>query len=412
MSDPVLAPERMTLSRAKLRERLEQQIAVAEFGRTALIESDLEAVLNAAVACCAQSLGTEFSKILEYAKETDSFVLKAGHGWGPEYIGMRFADADMDSAAGFALHTGEPVMSSDLQAEERFGTPALLRKFDIRSAINVLIRVEGEEYGILEVDSPEVDAFEEDDKHFLASFANYLAAAIERHRLHARLTAETRQSETLLRELQHRVKNNLQVANSLISMQRRTATTDDGRRQLDMVGSRIGAMQVLFEQLYKRNEAAGTTDLGDYLRSLCANLASFHGFDTRGIGLDIDIEPLSIEIDRAVPLGLIVNEFIVNSFKHAFADGRGSVIVTLKHLDQGRAKIRLADDGVGFSPPEKPAGKASSGLGLTLIGALMQRIDGTPTWSRDGGTTLTIEFVTEGVAGSEQDAEETSGAKP
>lgn len=398
MSDPIPAPERMTLTRAKLRERLEQQISVAEFGRTALMESDIEVVLNAAVTCCAESLGAEFSKILEYVAETDSFFLRAGHGWGQEYIGMRFADADMDSAAGFALHTGEPVMTPDLQAEERFGTPALLRKFNIRSAINVLIRVEGENYGILEVDSPEVDAFEEDDKHFLASFANHLAAAIERHRLHDRLTAEMRQSEMLLRELQHRVKNNLQVANSLISMQRRTATTDDGRRQLDMVGSRIGAMQVLFDQLYKRNEAAGTTDLSAYLRSLCANLTDFHGFDTRGIRLDIDIEPLSIEIDRAVPLGLIVNEFIVNSFKHAFTDGHGCVTVTLKRLDEGRARIRLADDGIGFEPPAGSIRGTASGLGLTLINALMQRIEGEPTWSRQGGTALAIDFVTEGIA--------------
>ena len=386
----------MTLSRAKLRERLEQQIAVAEFGRVALVESDLDTVLNAAVTCCARSLGAEFSKILEYVRETDSFLLQAGHGWGEEYIGMRFADADMDSAAGFALHTGEPVMTRDLQAEERFGTPALLRKFNIRSAINVLIRVEGEDYGVLEVDSPEVDAFEEDDKHFLASFANYLAAAIERHRLHARLTAETRQSEMLLRELQHRVKNNLQVANSLISMQRRTAVTDDGRRQLDMVGSRIGAMQVLFDQLYKRNEAAGSTDLSAYLRALCANLTDFHGFDARGIRLDIDIEALSIEIDRAVPLGLIVNEFIVNSFKHAFAEGHGCVTVTLKRMSEGRAQIRLADDGVGFDPPATPARSGQSGLGLTLMNALMQRIEGVPTWTREGGTVLTIDFVTEG----------------
>src|SRR3546814_15165434 len=170
----------------------------------------------------------------------------------------------MDSAAGVALRTGMPVISRDLLVEERFGRPSLLRKFDIRSAINVLIRVEGHDYGILEVDSPEAGAFEGDDEHFLAGFANHLAAAIERHRLHERLTAETRQSEVLLRELQHRVKDNLQVANSLISLQRRSATTDDGRRQLEMIGSRIGPMTLLFEQLYKRDEEAGPPPLGSY----------------------------------------------------------------------------------------------------------------------------------------------------
>lgn len=368
---------------------------MAEFGRTALVESDLTKVLDAAVTCCAQSLGAEYSKILEYQPDENCFVMCAGYGWGPEYIGARFVGSDFDSAAGYALHTGEPVMTRDLETETRFGSPALLRKFAIRSAINVLIRVEGRDYGILEVDSPEVDAFEEDDKHFLTSFANYLAAAIERHRLHAQLTAETRQSEMLLRELQHRVKNNLQVANSLIVMQRRTAATDDGRRQLEMVASRIGAMQVLFEQLYSRNEAAGMTDLGAYLRSLCSNLAGFHGFDARGIRMDIDIDPLSIEIDRAVPVGLIANEFIVNSYKHAFTDGPGNVTVTLRRIDERRANIRLADDGIGFVPPSGSLRK-SGGLGLTLIASLMERIEGVPTWSAEGGTVLSVDFVTEG----------------
>src|SRR3546814_721677 len=206
MPNPALSGDSMSLSRAVLRERLGPQIAVAAFGRIALVESDLQVVLDAAVSCCARSLGAEFAKVLRYVPERKVLVLQAGYSWGKEYIGMEFADADMDSAAGFALRTGEPVLSRDLLVEERFGRPSLLRKFDILSAINVLIRVEGQDYGILEVDSPEADAFEDDDEHFLAGFANHLAAAIERHRLHERLTAETRQSEVLLREMQHRVK--------------------------------------------------------------------------------------------------------------------------------------------------------------------------------------------------------------
>src|SRR5690606_33413678 len=180
-----------------------------------------------------------------------------------------------------------------------------------------------------------------------------------------------------------------------ISMQRRSASTDDGRRQLEMIGSRIGAMQVLFEQLYKRNESAGSTDLGAYLRSLCSNLVGFHGFGGRGSRLDTDIEPLPIEIDRAVPLGLIVNEFIVNSFKHAFPDGSGSVRMTLRPQGPGKAQVRLSDDGVGFDPSALPRqAAAGSGLGLKLIEALARQIEGQLHWTNQSGAALVIDFLT------------------
>src|SRR3546814_7435651 len=106
MPNPALSGDSMSLSRAVLRERLGQQIAVADFGRIALVESDLQVVLDAAVSCCARSLGAEFAKVLRYVPERKVLVLQAGYGWGKEYIGMEFADADMDSAAGFALRTG------------------------------------------------------------------------------------------------------------------------------------------------------------------------------------------------------------------------------------------------------------------------------------------------------------------
>src|SRR3546814_5702303 len=188
----------MARSRAVRRERLGQEIAVADFGRIALVESDLQVVLDAAVSCCARSLGAEFAKVLRYVPERKVLVLQAGYGWGKEYIGMEFADADMDSAAGFALRTGEPVLSRDLLVEERFGRPSLLRQFDIRSAIHVLIRVEGQDYGIIEVDSPEANAFEDELEHSLEGFHKHLDALYQRHRHHQSRYADTRHSEVLM----------------------------------------------------------------------------------------------------------------------------------------------------------------------------------------------------------------------
>src|SRR3546814_14884344 len=106
-------------------------------------------------------------------------------------------------------------------------------------------------------------------------------------------------------------------------------------------------MQLLFEQLYKRDEAAVTTDLGSYVQALCGNLVNFHGLAGRNIGIETAIEPLLIEIDRAVPLGLIVTEFIVNSFKPAFPGGEGPVSVMLHPPEAARARTKPTDDGTG-----------------------------------------------------------------
>src|SRR3546814_18181636 len=103
MPNPALSGDSMSLSRAVLRERLGQQIAVADFGRIALVESDLQVVLDAAVSCCARSLCAVFAKVHRYVSEWRFLFLQAGYVWGKEYIGMEFADADFASAAVFAL---------------------------------------------------------------------------------------------------------------------------------------------------------------------------------------------------------------------------------------------------------------------------------------------------------------------
>src|SRR3546814_12084495 len=108
MPNPALSGDSMSLSRAVLRERLGQQIAVADFGRIALVESDLQVVLDAAVSCCARSLGAEFAKVLRYVPERKVLVLQAGSGLGKEYNGMEFADADTDSPPGFPLRPAGP----------------------------------------------------------------------------------------------------------------------------------------------------------------------------------------------------------------------------------------------------------------------------------------------------------------
>jgi two-component sensor histidine kinase len=326
----------------------------------------------------------------------DRLLIRAGVGWEPDVVGVATIDADRASPAGYALLTGEPVTSNDLENDQRFRCPEVLRRHGIRSAVNVIIRGNDGPFGVLEVDSQRTRHFTEDDANFLQSYANLLAAAIDRLTTHRRLAeaaqqqAEAaRQKEVLLHELQHRVKNSLQIIASFVSLQRRKAAAEV-HDDLDVIASRIEALRVLYDKLYLVDHHH-EIDFGAYLEELCRSLLRFQLAERKSVRLDLRCAPqLQVNLDRAVPLGLLVTEFVVNSLKHAFADGRssGRLTVQLDAVDGQRARLLLADDGTGM-PATSAAGRGS---GLRLIEQLAAQADATLTWDRTAGTRAELVF--------------------
>ena len=215
---------RTTASKRMLVQSVQQQkAALAEFGIEAFRTDDLDALLTRAAVLAGQGLGVKRAKVLELLPPGDKLLIRAGVGWEPDVVGNATIDADRASPAGYALLTGEPVTSEDLENDERFRCPEVLRRHGIRSAVNVIIRGNNGPFGVLEVDSQQTRRFTEDDANFLQSYANLLAAAIDRLRTHRRLAETAQQKEVLLHELQHRVKNSLQIVTSFVSLQRRKA---------------------------------------------------------------------------------------------------------------------------------------------------------------------------------------------
>ena len=165
----------------------QQKAALAEFGIEAFRTDDLDALLTRAAVLAGQGLGVKRAKVLELLPPGDKLLIRAGVGWEPDVVGNATIDADRASPAGYALLTGEPVTSEDLENDERFRCPEVLRRHGIRSAVNVIIRGNNGPFGVLEVDSQQTRHFTEDDANFLQSYANLLAAAIDRLRTHRRL---------------------------------------------------------------------------------------------------------------------------------------------------------------------------------------------------------------------------------
>src|SRR5262245_64486558 len=161
----------------------------------------------------------EFCKILEYLPGQNRLLVRAGVGWHESVIGVASVGADLESPSGFALRTGKPVISNHLENEQRFRTPELLLEHGIRRAMNVILQGDGSPYGVLEVDSRSEGEFSEHDIAFLQGAANSLGMAIERRRYQRKLQGALERHQILLKEVNHRVKNSLQVVSGMLYLQ-------------------------------------------------------------------------------------------------------------------------------------------------------------------------------------------------
>lgn len=203
-------------------------------------------------------------------------------------------------------------------------------------------------------------------------------------------TRELREKEVLLKEIHHRVKNNLQVISSLVGLQAEGSGDESVREVLRDVTYRVRSMALVHEKLYQSTNLA-SIDFAEYVRSLLNYLWRAHGSAAAAVRLTFDLEPLSLPVDTAVPCGLILNELAGNALKHAFR-GRdaGEVTVSLRGTPDGRISLCLRDDGVGL-----PAGldwRQARSLGLRLVQMLAGQLNATVELNHHGGTEFRIIF--------------------
>jgi two-component sensor histidine kinase len=349
-----------------LNDRLRQQELLSALGVTALRGVPLQELLNEAVRVCADGLKAELCKVLEYQPQDNRLLMKAGFGWHEGLVGVATVGADMASPSGYALHTGKPVISNHLENEERFRTPELLLVHGVRRAINVILQGDGTPYGVLEVDSRSPGEFNEADITFLQAAANLLGMAIERQRHEASLQAALEYHKVLVNEINHRVKNSLQLVAAMINL--RAGAAGDPSEVLREASSRIAVIAQAHERLTGSSDIA-RIDLAAYLGAMCKDLA--HQMN------DCDIEftaPASIAMptDRAVRIALILNELVINACKHGFRKGGVRVWVTLKRSEPERMSLIVRDNGQGL-PPGLDVANAST-MGLRVVTALVQQM--------------------------------------
>lgn len=192
-----------------------------------------------------------------------------------------------------------------------------------------------------------------------------------------KLRAALDEKELLLRELHHRVKNNLNVMKSLVQLQRNRSKNADFLEAADELVSRIFAISLVHDQLYKDQELSAI-DPARYIDTLVANLASGLGLASSRVGLSMGAEGCLIPVDSAISLGLIVNEVLMNALKHASPGSEGKPSVMLRfEAEEGEYRLEISDDGPGPSLSED----AKDGLGLKLVDALARNLGGSASLS-------------------------------
>jgi two-component sensor histidine kinase len=369
-------------------QMVERQRVLADFGDFALRSEDLQEVLQEACRLVARALGTEFAKILEIQDDGQTVLVRAGVGWGPGIVGTTTLALSDRTSETFALHQRAPVITQDIDAEERFEFPRFMREHGVVSIANVpLFLPGGKAYGLLQVDQTKPQLFEEQDTEFLRTYATILGSVIDRlFRLHD-LTAALERNERLMRELQHRIKNNIAVIRSLLDMRARRASSEEARQDLQAVGERVEALRLVHEHLYNAS-VLDRLELRDYLTTLVVGLGKLHEHELLGVNLRLDIEAMSVSAEQAIALGLIVNEFVTNSLKYAFDGGEGEICINVLGVDQDRIHLRLSDTGKGLAG-NQPTG---TGTGMQIIDGLCRQLGAEADWTSSEGTTLTVDF--------------------
>jgi two-component sensor histidine kinase len=389
---------------AKVRKLLHQQAAIAGFGSFALRQGDLIKVLTEAARVCADGLSVPFSKVCRYRAAEDDLLIEAGHGWQEGVIGHVVSRADESSPQGRAFVTGEPSICNDLRKDNNFKLPAFYAAHGIISTIDVVIKGGAQPYGVLEIDNDRQHDYDQHDIDFLTGFANVLAEAVATSARTATLQSTIEQMKILVdekdrllaqkkvlaEELQHRVRNNLQLVYGMLAKQLRDTADHDGQRGIKAIARRVSTLAQVYDHLLG-NEMTRTTDFGSYVKSLCLSLAEIQAVPNGAVTLSCDSDALILDLDVVTALGIVVAELVTNSYDHAFPSGKGSTIVSVRraagNLDV--ATMTVSDNGKGFK-----VNAEDKRHGLGLVRRLIDQVRGTVMVDSDHGTVWTIQFPT------------------
>lgn len=312
------------------------------------------------------------------------FVDEEEENPGPQKLGRGLTE--------YVFRTGrsllaDPEKFAELEKKEEvisIGPPSI-------DWLGVPLKIGGKTIGVLTVQSyTEGVRYTEEEKNILSFIAEQVAMAIERKEAEDKLKTSLAEKEVLLREIHHRVKNNLQIITSLLNLQSRHIEDEPALDMFQESRNRVRSMALVHEKLYRSNDLA-KVDFSEYIQSLGRHLFMSYGINSAVIDLDVRVSDVFLDINTSIPCGLIINELISNSLKHAFYGRKqGKIHVGLGPGKNGKYKLLVKDDGVGL--PKGLDVKKTESLGLQLVTMLVEQLQGTLRIENKKGTAIEIIF--------------------
>lgn len=295
-------------------------------------------------------------------------------------FGSRFTEFIIKTKKGIILNENVPATLKLMGIEHD--------EHEARSLIAIPMIAGEKVLGVITIqDYSYENSFTQGQLELLTTIGAQAAIALENSYLYSEVTKSLKEKELLLQEVHHRVKNNLQVMSSLIKLQSRYIKDEKMLEILKETGGRIQSMAIVHTKIYNSKDYE-FIHFGEYARNLIENFQTTYGYKLRNVRFDIDIGDLKLNIDTAIPCGLIINELVSNAVKYAFPDGRaGTITVAVKHYKDNFYKLIVSDNGTGV--PEGIDIRKSDTLGIQLVTLLSRQLNGS------------IDVVTAPVSGTE-----------
>ncbi|WP_020404612.1 histidine kinase dimerization/phosphoacceptor domain -containing protein [Gracilimonas tropica] len=295
---------------------------------------------------------------------------------------------------GWVISYNQPFISNDVVESDIFWKD-LSTGFTTRNIICVPLRnSKGEAFGVMQaINKKEGKPFVNEDVPVFEAFAIHVATAIERSKKYDELENKLHDRNTQLSEIHHRLKNNLAIISALIEFDLEEVQDERSKEVLSATSSRIRSVADAHALLYDKPDQS-KMDLSEYLLSIAHNVENIFSSPDKDIILSTRFEPVMLNSSRSMVCGLILNELLINAYKHAFVKkDSGDIIISLKRTGKDKIVMIVTDDGIGFKDDSLKyrSGKPN---GQFIINALVEKLDGDITYTQNPeiGSTCLISF--------------------
>ncbi|MEG3870893.1 MULTISPECIES: PAS domain S-box protein [unclassified Microcoleus] len=388
-------------------QQFEQERLVEAIARRVRQSLQLEEILNTTVAELQQVLLADRVLVYQLLPENGGRVIAEAVAEGCSQLVDKCFGEEV-----FPTQSSQLYLQGRICAISQLDDPSLtpcmaqfMTQIQVRAKLVVPIIQHSKLWGLLiahQCDRPR--EWQESEINLFQQLVNQLAIAIQQSLLYQQLQAELsdrkqaeanlknslREKEILLKEIHHRVKNNLCVVASLLELQSNTVADPQVSKMFEESQNRLYSMALIHEKLYRSTNLA-QINFGEYLEDLVSNLFHSYNISNNRIQLQVLAEPISLNLETATPCGLIANELVSNTLKHAFPDGTtGTVSVECYQTGDREINLLVKDNGIGF--PQNLDFRKTHSMGFQVVCTLTEQLEGTIEISREVGTSFHLKF--------------------